>query len=323
VDNWGDVDLGGRFLSRVVLILTGVDYEPDFDFGDINGPFLGGQAVSEGMLTKEELYSPLFRQLFHNVHIPAFMPVTHELRCRGAVLIAPPGAVLSGCSAAAVRGVDFTTARDPVEFIVPESAKFLSRRGLDIRRTRIPGIDAEPWSDGLLASPLRLAMDILTHNKLRRSFPRVVGILDALLRAKMVDHAALELLVRNRHDHGIRRAREAVALADPRAESIPESELRVLLVRAGFSPVPQVVVYQNGVFLGRLDLAFAEFKLAVEYDGEWHKDSSQAKRDARRRAAFRAAGWTFIIVTKEQLYGDPGAIIAAVRSRICPQVLAA
>jgi very-short-patch-repair endonuclease len=168
-----------------------------------------------------------------------------------------------------------------------------------------------------------MTMDILTHNKLRRSFPRVVGLLDALLRVKMVDHTELELLVRNRHDHGIRRAREAVALADPRAESIPESELRVLLVQAGFDPELQLVVYQNGVFLGRLDLAFAEFKLAVEYDGEWHKDGPQPERDARRRAAFRAAGWQFIIVTKDQLYGDPGAIIAAVRSRICPQVLAA
>jgi len=300
-----------------------VEYREEFDLGDINGPFIGGHAISEGVMTKKQLYSPLFRQLFHRVHVPAFMSVTHELRCRAAALIAAPEAVLSGCSAAAVRGFDFPAVRDPVEFVVPEDSRFLSRRGLDIRRTKIPGIDAEPWHDIRIASPLRMTLDILTNTKLRKSLPRVVGFLDALLRAEAIDLETLEKAVQRRRDHGIVRAREAVALADPRAESIPESELRVLLVLAGLRPEPQLVVYQNGVFLGRLDLAFAEFKLAVEYDGEWHNDGDQPERDARRRAAFRAAGWDFVIVTKDQLYGDPRAIIDAIRERMWRRAQAA
>jgi very-short-patch-repair endonuclease len=300
-----------------------VDYRDEFDLGDINGPFIGGHAISEGEMTKKQLYSPLFRQLFHGVHVPAFLPVTHELRCRAAALIAPPEAVLSGCSAAAIRGFDFSAARDPVEFVVPEESRFLARRGLDIRRTKIPGIDAEAWRDIQLASPLRMTIDILTNTKLRKSLPRVVGLLDVLLRAGFVDLETLQPAVQRRRDHGIVRAREAVALADARAESIPESELRVVLTLAGLRPEPQLVVFHHGVFLGRLDLAFPELKLAIEYDGEWHNDGDQPERDARRRDAFRAAGWDFVIVTKDQLYGDPRAIIDAVRERLWRRAQAA
>jgi very-short-patch-repair endonuclease len=63
----------------------------------------------------------------------------------------------------------------------------------------------------------------------------------------------------------------------------------------------------------RLDLAFRERLLAVEYDGEWHAEGDQPERDAERRARLRKAGWEFVIVTKEQLYGDPRGMVCDVR----------
>lgn len=286
-------------------------------FPDINGPFRGSHALAAEWLTPRQLRSGLLVRLFRDVYLPRGMEVTHDLRCRAAALIAPAPAVLTGCSAATVTGIELAQPLDPVEFVVPERARFLAQRGLDVRRTEVRGNEASPWYGINIANPLRTTLDVLINTRLRSSLPRTVGLLDVLLRAGFVDPAKLAGALHNRHDNGIVRARQAFALADPRAESIPESEVRVWLTLAGLPPQVQLEVFSiAGWFLGRLDLAYKEVRLAVEYDGEWHGDGDQPARDARRRAALRAAGWEFIIVTKDLLYGDPRAMVAHVRAAL-------
>lgn len=283
---------------------------------EFSGPFLGSHAVSEGDLTPAQLRSGLFNRLFQNVYVPIGIPQDHALRCKAAILVAPDGAVLTGCSAATVYGFPFALASDPVEFVVPEKQGFHSLCGLHLRRTRLLGEDFEPWRDGRIATPLRMTMDILTNTRLHRSFPRVVGLLDALLHAGFIDRDALEAYLRHRHDHGIVRARQAFALSDSRAESIPESEVRVWLRLHDIDAEPQVEVYRDGIFLGRLDLAIRKAKLAVEYDGAWHLEGEQPRLDAHRRALIKAEGWEFIVITKEELYADPRAMIRRVREAL-------
>lgn len=283
----------------------------------IEGPFAGSLAVGEGWLTKRQLRSGLFTRLFQNSYVPSAIPITHELRCRAVAAIAPAGAVITGLSAAAVRGFDLAGAHDPVEVLVPEDVQFAAQRGVHIRRTRRGTIDNEPWHGVGLATPMRMTLDILTNSKLHRSLPRTVGYLDVLLREGLVDRDALRTWLVSRHENGILRARQAAELSDGRAESIPESELRVLLVLDDVIPDVQLKVYdRSGRYLGRLDLAFGRYKLAVEYDGEWHKEQAQRRFDAERRARFRADGWEFVIVTKEQLYGDPRGTVRAVREAL-------
>jgi hypothetical protein len=78
---------------------------------------------------------------------------------------------------------------------------------------------------------------------------------------------------------GTRRARRGVGLADGRAESPPESSLRVLPRLAGLTPGPQYVVRDaEGRFVARVDLAFPEQRVAVEYDGAWHGRPGQLAR---------------------------------------------
>jgi very-short-patch-repair endonuclease len=159
-------------------------------------------------------------------------------------------------------------------------------------------------------------MDILANTRLHRSFPRVVGLLDALLHAGFIDRDELETYLKHRHDHGIVRARRAFALADSRAESIPESEVRVWLRLHDIDAEPQVDVHRGTVFLGRLDLAIRKAKLAVEYDGAWHAEGGQPLLDAQRRALIEAEGWKFIVITKEELYADPKAMVHRVRTAL-------
>jgi very-short-patch-repair endonuclease len=287
------------------------------DLVDFAEPFVGSHAVAEGVVTSRALRSPLFTRLFRNVYVASAVEVTHSVRCQAAALLAPRGAVLSGCSAAAVRGFELVGTHDPVEFVLPESLLFARQAGVHIRRTSRGQIDSEPWGDVRLATPLRLAMDVLTNTKLHRSLPRVVGYLDVLLRSALVDLGELRNYLGPRRDNGMVRAKKAVVLADARSESVPESELRVWLTVAGLKPDVQVeVVAETGVFLGRLDLAFQEQKLAVEYDGEWHLEGSQPRRDELRRAAIEAEGWRFVIVTKADLYGEPKRVVATVRASL-------
>ena len=268
-------------------------------------------------MTKKALRSPLFTRLLRNVYVASTVPVTHVLRCRAAALLAPPGAVITGCSAAAVRGLELVGAHDPVELILPGNPLFTLQDGVHIRRTSRGLIDSEPWQEIRLASSSRLALDILTNTKLHRSLARVVGYLDALLRAGVVDAATLADYLKGRRDNGIVRAKRALQLADPRSESVPESELRVWLTAAGLAPDLQVQVFdEQGAFVGRLDLAFPEQKVAIEYDGDWHREGDQPQRDEARRSAIRALGWRFVIVTKADLYGAPKTVVASIRAAL-------
>jgi very-short-patch-repair endonuclease len=271
-------------------------------------PFLGSRAVSQGLINAHRLRSRVFTPVFHNVYVPARLDMTHELRCRAAALIAPATATLTGASAAAVHGHELAAPFDPVEFVVPEDDRFSARRGIHVRRSTLGTADGGPWRGVRLATPLRATLDLLRDTQLRRSLPRAVAWLDVLLSGGFVDLASLAAYLAGRHDHGIVRARKALALADRRSQSIAESETRVWLRLAGLSPEVHVDV------LGfRLELCFPVRKLAVEYGGNCHPDSGRARHDAWRRHRLGADGWKFVTVTEDQLRNDPKGMVESVR----------
>jgi very-short-patch-repair endonuclease len=86
---------------------------------------------------------------------------------------------------------------------------------------------------------------------------------------------------------------EVVALSDSRAESPPETRLRVLLRRAGL-PAPEVqyrVEDEHGFVVARVDLAYPAAKLAIDYDGSTHFDRRQTDRDRDRDLELGDLGW--------------------------------
>ncbi|RRO19965.1 hypothetical protein EIL87_03025 [Saccharopolyspora rhizosphaerae] len=91
---------------------------------------------------------------------------------------------------------------------------------------------------------------------------------DAMLRAGVVGWGELRRFLRHHgRYYGSRTAKRAFALLDSRAESIPESVLRVHLNLAGLHRVPQVDVHDEcGHFVARVDLAIEQRKVAIEYD---------------------------------------------------------
>jgi hypothetical protein len=54
----------------------------------------------------------------------------------------------------------------------------------------------------------------------------------------------------------------------------------------------------------RLDHAYEELKIAVEYDGQaFHTALADRERDRARRTALEAAGWLVIVVGKDDFSG--------------------
>lgn len=144
---------------------------------------------------------------------------------------------------------------------------------------------------------------------------RAVGIVDSLLGRGLTSPAALaEIAARFADRRGGVRARRVFELTDPAAQSPPESHLRVRLVLAGLPrPVAQHPVRLPSGLVLHPDLAWPEFRVAVEYDGHWHSDPEQLHRDRRRLNHLVAAGWTVLHVTSRRLRDDFPAVAREVR----------
>jgi len=276
------------------------------------GVFRGSLAIAAGAVTEHQLRSARFTRLIRDVYVVSGHPVTHDLRCEAAALIVPASAVLTGRSAAVVRGVPLAAPWDPVEVAVAEKERLGPIRGPTIRRVNGKPLEQVPRRGLCLASGARMAFDLT----IRKRLPDAVADLDQVLRAGLVDPEAVERYLTASHERDVRRARRAWELADGKAESRPESTLRVLLVLAGFCPVPQFEIWDESGIVARVDLGFPERRVAVEYDGAWHADESQLRRDRRRLNRIREAGWTVVFVTADMLREDRHAVVRSVRAAL-------
>ena len=82
-----------------------------------------------------------------------------------------------------------------------------------------------------------------------------------------------------------------------------ESEARLAMIDGGL-PMPQLqydVVDGNGE-RRRLDFAWPDYRVAVEYDGlDWHTGPDAMRRDRRRSAALMDVGWVVIAIMFEDV----------------------
>jgi hypothetical protein len=282
----------------------------------LDAPFRGTEALAAGLLTRARLYGPRYRRVYPDVYLPADRELDLATRSRAAyLLVRDRGGVLAGYAAAAVLGVDCAPDDAPAEVLLATNSR--PHPGLLIHRGTATGADLTVVDDLRVTSPLRTAWD------LARRLPLVeaVVVVDALAGcvrgggsgvaggdpaagtgavtgggAVAGGFAPAELLARRAAEPGARGSRrlvEAVALADPRAESPPETRLRVALVRAGL-PRPEVqfpVLDEYGFELARADLAYPAAKLAIEYDGSNHFEPSRARRDRERDGELAGIGW--------------------------------
>jgi len=278
----------------------------------LTGVFVGSHAIAEGRLTRERLRSLGYRRLVQGVYADPALAVDHQLRARGVALLLPSGTALGGSSAAAWHGAPFTGVHEAVTVVRPAEVEWKGPRQVRVHRTDLAAADIAVLDGVPVTTPLRTAWDVAALEPLGTA----VAALDAMVRAGSVDLAELARLSgRGAGRWGVTRVRRAVPLVDPRAESAPESRVRVALVLAGLVPEPQLHVLHHGEFLGRVALGWAEARLAVEYEGEHHFSGAQIARDDARYARLVAAGWRIIRLSAADLR-DLDSVVVRVREAL-------
>lgn len=101
----------------------------------------------------------------------------------------------------------------------------------------------------------------------------------------------------------------ALPLISPGADSPKESEERLSLVAHGIpQPVANYVVPDAAFASGApitLDLAWPEFKVAVEYDGDHHRTSkTQWRRDQEKRGVLVGRRWLVFVATAASIANE-------------------
>ncbi len=220
-----------------------------------------------------------------------------ELRLRGLDLRA--GAPVAVCLTTAAAAFGFDTEEDSTVHVLDTGAHLRSCDGLEVhRRDGAPRITvrgrsttAAPWTAVEVARTLPR--------------PRALALLDAALRSSTCTRQQLALAAEAQHRRrGIVAIRdELIGLARPEAESPMESEVRLAIHDAGLPP-PQLqyeIVDRSGR-VWRVDFAWPDQRLAVEYDGfEWHSSPEALQRDRQKRAALTEGGWRLLSIVSDDV----------------------
>ena len=273
------------------------------------------QALDRGLLSAHQLRSAAWFRIRHDVYADARLERDHELACRAAAMGLPEQAVIAGPSAAALWGVGHAASfASDVHVIMPADRRVSPRRGLRIHVTRLAPDEVGTEGDVRRTTPVRTAWDLAGW----LNVVEAVGAIDGLLGSGLVGAGELAAMADERRgQRGSALARRAFSLADGRAQSPPESRLRVHLVLAGLpAPVPQFPVTVRGGLILHPDLAFPRYLVAVEYDGAWHAATDQLHRDRRRLNQLAASGWIVLHVTSDRMRRDLPSVISEIREAL-------
>lgn len=224
---------------------------------------------------------------------------------------------------------------------LPAPARLVRERGVDVavlapRRTPIgagvightaraemTSVLRHPILDVAVASPASVwaQMGAYLHD-----IRDVVALADAVIRVPMhpADPPALarreelEQIASSGRHRGAARLRVALTLMNERSRSRPESWLRLLLGDEGCRGAePNFDVVVDGCWQAQVDLAFAEERVAVEYEGEHHlTDPGQWAKDIERMERLADAGWRVIRVTKSDVFQHPERLLRRVRAAL-------
>jgi very-short-patch-repair endonuclease len=109
--------------------------------------------------------------------------------------------------------------------------------------------------------------------------------------------------------NGVVALRRALELADPRSESAGESLTRELLHRLKIDPPELQHVVRTPLGEHRLDFAWPERKVALEFDGktkyfDYKPTAEVVFQERRREKALMEQGWTFLRIEWKDLFNE-------------------
>jgi hypothetical protein len=288
-------------------------------------PFTGATARAHGIHSVELsrlVALGLVRRLVRGVYVANQVADALELRVAALRLVVPPGAVVTDRTAGWLHGADMVLAPGD-HLVVPPVSVFHVGRGCRVRtdlvasgQRMMPEADITDVDGLRVTTPLRTACDL---GRLLKRAPALAA-LDAMLR--LGTFSKDELLLAAAGFRGYRWVRQLRALApitDRRAESPPESILRLRWLDCSGMPRPEPqrpVSAPSGVVGGFyfVDLGVDELQFGVEYDGEEAHGPAHATRDADRRAWItEQERWVLRVVRRRELFGPRQRLEAILR----------
>jgi hypothetical protein len=274
--------------------------------------FRGSAAVRDGHLSPAQLRSSAWIRLFPDVYACASLPVTHQLRTRAANRLLLPQSVVAGRSAATWSGLDLAGPADDVELLVPSTCRAGTAAGLHVRRTVLSPPEVGIDNGVRVTSRLRTTIDLART----RPVEEAVVLVDRFTQAGLADLELVRAAATAMSGRDCRHVREVLALADGLAGSPQETRVRLLVTASALPrPVAQFVVRHRGRFVARVDFAWPERRLALEYDGAWHAEPGQFAADRARLNRLLAARWRVLFVTAADL-GRPEALLARIAAAL-------
>jgi hypothetical protein len=205
--------------------------------------------------------------------------------------------------------VDAAGPLDDVELTVPPTTSPSTLPGVHVRRRSLPPEHVTRRRGVPVTSAALTAVHLA--GDLERT--GAVVLVDRLVACGAVELDRVQDLATSLAGRFRARARAAIAQADGLAGSPQETRLR-LIVHASELPRP-VAQYEirdsQGYFVARVDFAWPEQRLALEYEGVWHGEPQQVAKDRARLNRLTACGWRVVFVTAADLH-DPARLIARI-----------
>ncbi|MDP9796651.1 hypothetical protein J2S43_005163 [Catenuloplanes nepalensis] len=282
-------------------------------------PFRGSDAVASGLITRRQLNTAAWRRLFHDIYIRAaeFAPSDHRMWCEAAALTLPAGAAISGPSAVFLWGAGSPHKRAPVTATIPRTRSLRSQERLTITRGKLLPEDRDSLAGIPVTNPARTAFDV---GRLPDRHQAIMA-LDALLFRKLVTLEQLTALAKARTGwRGVALFTARLADAEPLAESPMETLLRLLITDAGLPrPIAQhEIITRPGRPPFRADLAYPELRIAIEYEGDHHRERTTFRNDITRGRRLEELGWLILRFTADDVLRNPAEtirVITAARRR--------
>ncbi len=272
-------------------------------------------------------------------------------RCQAAWHLVPSAIALTHEAAAAVLGLA-TTRHEPdirvavagnqtrgtlilPSFQFTQGNRQLPGREVALRRSSLcPDPEEVIVVHGMsVTSPLRTALDCAFDLPVRQSLPIIDSALRAVCRPDRrsrrstavisIDEARRMLKAmseQHRGRRGARRARTAIALADPLAESPGESVLRWAVAAAGLPPpvLQRPVVVEGHEYF--LDLGLEEVQRGWEFDGLAKSQRPEdLRREKLREMRIARTGWHIDRFVWEEIF-QPRSLVRRV-TRLYPQAV--
>ena len=270
-------------------------------------------------MTRAQLRNPAFQHAAYGTRVAPGLEVTLLARCAAFAAGARTPPVFSHITAAHVHGMPLPERFDnaPLHVMCPPSVRSTKAHGTVGHSAALSPMEVVTSAGTRVTTVERTWCDLAAI----LGFGDLVAAGDSLLwhrnPATTIDRLR-DAVSHYPSQRGRFRMRAAVEALSDHSRSRPESLVRLALVASHLpDPVPNLAV--SLALSGRtieIDLAYPDFKVGLEYQGDHHRtDRRQWRRDVRRGNDTVDENWTIIYFTGDDL-ADLDDVVARTERRL-------